>query len=224
VLELKAPVEAMAKGLVIEAELDKGRGPVATVLVQSGTLKTATVCWPADLWPGARHADENGKSIKSAGPSYPVEIQGLTRCRRRGRVHGADRERRAREIRNLPRGQVPQHQAGQAAGRELENIFLGHLGRRKSRCCRIIVRPTCRGSQEALAQSLLKLSTDEVKVQLGVRAVGGISESDVNLAIASKAVIIASTLRADAGARKLAGEQTASTSATTTSSTTPSMS
>jgi translation initiation factor IF-2 len=205
VLELKAPVEAMAKGLVIEAQLDKGRGPVATVLVQSGTLKTGDVVLAGQTYGRVRAMlDENGKSIKSAGPSIPVEIQGLTEVPQAGdEFMVLSDERRAREIATYRAGKFRNTKLARQQAAKLENMF-ADMTAGEVKTVPIIVKADVQGSQEALSQSLLKLSTEEVKVQLVYAAVGGISESDVNLAIAAKAVIIGFNTRADAGARKLA--------------------
>jgi translation initiation factor IF-2 len=205
VLELKAPVAAMAKGLVIEAELDKGRGPVATVLVQSGTLKTGDVVLAGQTYGRVRAMlDEDGKSIKTAGPSIPVEIQGLTEVPQAGdEFMVLTDERRAREIATYRAGKFRNTKLAKQQAAKLENMF-SEMTAGEVKMLPIIVKADVQGSQEALSQSLLKLSTDEVKVQLVYAAVGGISESDVNLAIASKAVIIGFNTRADAGARKLA--------------------
>jgi translation initiation factor IF-2 len=205
VLELKAPVEAMAKGLVIEAQLDKGRGPVATVLVQSGTLKTGDVVLAGQTYGRVRAMlDEDGKSIKAAGPSIPVEIQGLTEVPQAGdEFMVLTDERRAREIATYRAGKFRNTKLAKQQAAKLENMF-SDISAGEVKMLPIIVKADVQGSQEALSQSLLKLSTDEVKVQLVYAAVGGISESDVNLAIASKAVIIGFNTRADAGARKLA--------------------
>jgi len=205
VLELKAPVDAMAKGLVIEAKLDKGRGPVATILVQSGTLNTGDVVLAGQTFGRVRAMlDENGRPIKSAGPSIPVEIQGLTEVPQAGDefMVMAD-ERRAREIATYRAGKFRNTKLAKQQAAKLENMF-SDMTSGEVKTLPIIVKADVQGSQEALAASLLKLSTDEVKVQLVYTAVGGISESDVNLAIASKAVIIGFNTRADAGARKLA--------------------
>jgi translation initiation factor IF-2 len=205
VLELKAPVDAMAKGLVIEARLDKGRGPVATVLVQSGTLNVSDVVLAGQTYGRVRAMlDENGKPIKSAGPSIPVEIQGLTEVPQAGdEFMVMSDERRAREIATYRAGKVRNTKLAKQQAAKLENMF-SDMAAGEVKTLPIIVKADVQGSQEALAASLLKLSTDEVKVQLVYAAVGGISESDVNLAIASKAVIIGFNTRADAGARKLA--------------------
>jgi translation initiation factor IF-2 len=204
VLELKAPTEAMAKGLVIEAQLDKGRGPVATVLVQSGTLKKGDVVLAGSSYGRVRAMlDENGKSTDEAGPSIPVEIQGLTEVPQAGDdfMVMAD-ERRAREIATFRQGKYRDVKLSKQQAAKLENMFeqMGVGAQTLS----LIVKADVQGSQEALATSLAKLSTDEVRVQIVHAAVGGISESDVNLAIASKAVIVGFNVRADANARKLA--------------------
>ena len=205
ILELKAPIDAMAKGLVIEAKLDKGRGPVATILVQSGTLHVGDVVLAGQTFGRVRAMlDENGKTIKSAGPSIPVEIQGLTEVPQAGDefMVMAD-ERRAREIATYRAGKFRHTKLAKQQAAKLENMFTD-MSAGDVKMLPIIVKADVQGSQEALATSLLKLSTDEVKVQIVYAAVGGISESDINLAIASKAVVIGFNTRADAGARKVA--------------------
>nr|WP_315430727.1 translation initiation factor IF-2 [uncultured Albidiferax sp.] len=205
VLELKAPVDAMAKGLVIEARLDKGKGPVATVLVQSGTLKTGDIVLAGSTYGRVRAMlDENGKPSKSAGPSIPVEIQGLTEVPQAGdEFMVLLDERRAREIATYRAGKFRNTKLAKLQAAKLETMFTD-ITAGEVKMLPIIVKADVQGSQEALAQSLLKLSTDEVKVQMVYAAVGGISESDINLAIASKAIVIGFNVRADAGARKLA--------------------
>ncbi|MBA4330075.1 MAG: translation initiation factor IF-2, partial [Polaromonas sp.] len=205
VLELKAPVDALAKGLVIEARLDKGRGPVATVLVQAGTLKAGDVVLAGSTFGRVRAMlDENGKPIKTAGPSIPVEIQGLTEVPQAGDEFMVMLdERRAREIATYRAGKFRNTKLAKQQASKLENMF-SDIGAGEVKMLPIIIKADVQGSQEALAQSLLKLSTDEVKVQLVYSGVGGISESDVNLAIASKAVVIGFNTRADAQARKQA--------------------
>jgi len=205
VLELRAPVDAMAKGLVIEARLDKGRGPVATVLVQSGTLKAGDVVLAGQTYGRVRAMlDENGNPIKTAGPSIPVEIQGLTEVPQAGDdfMVMAD-ERRAREIATYRAGKFRNTKLAKQQAAKLENMFTD-ISAGEVKMVPVIIKADVQGSQEALAQSLLKLSTDEIKVQIVYAAVGGVSESDVNLAIASKAIILGFNVRADAGARKLA--------------------
>ena len=205
VLELKAPKASMAKGLVIEAQLDKGRGPVATVLVQSGTLKRGDVVLAGSSFGRVRAMlDEDGKPVNEAGPSIPVEIQGLTEVPQAGdefMVLGD--ERRAREIATFRQGKYRDVKLARRQAANLENM-MDQMGQSAKQVLPLIIKSDVQGSQEALAQSLLKLSTDEVKVQIVHAAVGGISESDINLAIASKAVIIGFNVRADAGSRKLA--------------------
>ncbi|WP_198970064.1 translation initiation factor IF-2 [Xylophilus sp. ASV27] len=205
VLELKAPVDAAAKGLVIEAQLDKGRGPVATVLVQSGTLKTGDIVLAGSTYGRVRAMlDEDGKTTKSAGPSIPVEIQGLTEVPQAGdEFMVLPDERRAREIATYRAGKFRNTKLAKQQAAKLENMF-SDIGAGEVKTLPIIIKADVQGSQEALGQSLLKLSTDEVRVQLVYAGVGGISESDINLAIASKAIVIGFNVRADAGARKAA--------------------
>ena len=202
ILELRAPINALAKGLVIEARLDKGRGPVATVLVQSGTLKAGDVVLAGSTYGRVRAMlDENGKTIKTAGPSIPVEIQGLTEVPQAGDdfIVMLD-ERRAREVATYRAGKFRNTKLAKQQAAKLENMF-SDISAGEVKMVPIIIKADVQGSQEALSQSLLKLSTDEVKVQLVYSGVGGISESDVNLAIASKAVLIGFNTRADAQAR-----------------------
>ena len=205
VLELRAAVDASAKGIVVDARLDKGRGPVATILVQSGTLKAGDVVLAGETYGRVRAMlDENGQPIKSAGPSIPVEIQGLAEVPRAGdRFMVMNDERRAREIATYRAGKFRNTKLAKLQSAKLENLF-GDLSAGEVKTLPLIIKADVQGSQEALATSLLKLSTDEVKVQIILSSVGGISESDVNLAIASKAVILGFNTRADVGARKVA--------------------
>jgi translation initiation factor IF-2 len=190
---------------VIEARLDKGRGAVATVLVQSGTLKTGDVVLVGQTSGRVRAMlDEDGKSIKEAGPSIPVEIQGLSEVPQAGDDFMVmSDERRAREIATYRAGKFRNTKLAKQQAAKLENMF-SDLSAGEVKILPIIIKADVQGSQEALGQSLLKLSTEEVKVQIVFSGVGGISESDVNLAIASKAVVIGFNVRADVGARKLA--------------------
>jgi len=205
VLELRAPVEAAAKGLVIEAQLDKGRGPVATVLVQSGTLKVGDVVLAGQTYGRVRAmVDETGKSTKTAGPSIPVEIQGLSDVPAAGdEFMVLSDERRAREIATYRAGKFRHTKLAKQQAAKLENMF-AEMTAGDLQTLPIIIKADVQGSQEALGQSLLKLSTEEVRVQLVYAGVGGISESDINLAIASKAIVIGFNVRADANARKTA--------------------
>ncbi len=204
VLELKAAIDAPAKGIVIEARLDKGRGPVATILVQSGTLSRGDVVLAGASYGRVRAMlDENGKPIQSAGPSIPVEIQGLTEVPAAGdEVMSLADERRAREIALFRQGKFRDVKLARQQAAKLESMFENIA--EGSQTLSLIVKTDVQGSQEALVQSLVKLSTEEVRVQVVHAAVGGISESDVNLAIASGAVMIGFNVRADASAKKLA--------------------
>ncbi|AFJ85700.1 translation initiation factor IF-2 [Burkholderia vietnamiensis] len=205
VLELKAPVEAPAKGIVIEAKLDKGKGPVATILVQSGTLNRGDIVLAGSAYGRVRAMlDENGKPTKEAGPSIPVEIQGLSEVPGAGEeVIVLPDERKAREIALFRQGKFRDVKLAKQQAAKLESM-LEQMGEGEVQNLPLIIKADVQGSQEALVQSLLKLSTDEVRVQIVHSAVGGISENDVNLATASKAVIIGFNTRADAQARKLA--------------------
>ncbi|MFL6675748.1 MAG: translation initiation factor IF-2 [Massilia sp.] len=205
VLELKAPVEAPARGLVVEARLDKGRGPVATILVQSGTLKRGDVVLAGSAYGRVRAMlDENGKPVAEAGPSIPVEIQGLTEVPAAGEeVMVMADERKAREIGLFRQGKFRDVKLAKQQAAKLENMF-DQMAEGEVKNLPLIIKTDVQGSQEALVGSLQKLSTSEVRVQVVHAAVGGISESDVNLAVASKAVIIGFNARADGQARKLA--------------------
>jgi len=205
VLELKAPVDAPAKGIVIEARLDKGRGPVATVLVQSGTLRRGDVILAGNAFGRVRAmSDETGKSVSEAGPSIPVEIQGLSDVPAAGEeaIALAD-ERKAREIALFRQGKFRDVKLAKKQAAKLENMF-EQMGEGEVKVLSLLIKADVQGSQEALVHALGRLSTDEVKVNVVHSAVGGITESDVNLALASKAVIVGFNTRADAAARKLA--------------------
>jgi len=205
VMELKAPVDAPAKGLVIEAKLDKGKGPVATILVTSGTLNRGDIVLAGTAFGRVRAMlDETGKPIKSAGPSIPVEIQGLSEVPGAGEeVMVLPDERKAREIALFRQGKFRDVKLAKQQAAKLENM-LESMTEGNVQNLPLIVKADVQGSQEALVQSLVKLSTNEVRVQIVHSAVGAISESDVNLATASKAVIIGFNTRADAQARKVA--------------------
>lgn len=205
VLELTAAVEAPAKGLIIEARLDKGRGPVATMLVQSGTLKKGDTVLAGAVFGKIRAMlDENGKSINEAGPSIPVEILGLSEVPNAGEdaMVLAD-ERKAREIALFRAGKFRDVKLAKQQAAKLENL-MASMTEGEVQNLPIIIKADVQGSFEALSQSLQKLSTSEVRVNILHSGVGGITESDVNLALASKAVIIGFNVRADAMARKLA--------------------
>ena len=207
ILELKAPKDAPAQGLVIEARLDKGRGPVATVLVQSGTLKRGDMVLAGSTYGRVRAMlDENGKVCNEAGPSIPVEIQGLSEVPAAGEsVQVVPDERKAREIALFRQGKFRDVKLAKQQAFKLETMMENmEEGAIEAKLLPLIIKADVQGSQEALSQSLQKLSTPEVKVQIVHAGVGGITETDVNLAVASKAVIIGFNSRADGTARKLA--------------------
>ncbi|QOJ24143.1 MAG: translation initiation factor IF-2 [Gammaproteobacteria bacterium] len=202
VLELKAPAKTPAKGVVIESRLDKGRGPVATILVQSGTLHRGDVLLAGAVFGKVRAmSDENGKAIKQAGTSIPVEIQGLSEVPEAGEtVLVLDDERKAREIALFRQGKYRDVKLAKQQAAKLENVF---DQQEDVKVLSLIIKADVQGSCEALAYALQKISTDEVKVNIIHSGVGAIIESDVNLSLASKAVIIGFNVRADASARKL---------------------
>jgi len=204
VLELKAPVEALAKGLVVEARIDKGRGPVATVLVQSGTLRKGDIILAGSAFGRVRAMiDENGRSVETAGPSIPVEILGMTEVPQAGdEMMVLGDERKAREIALFRQGKFRDVRLAKQQAAKLENIFenMGDGVQTLS----LIIKSDVQGSQEALAAAMQKLSNEEVKVNIVHAAVGAITESDINLAIASKAVVIGFNVRADQQAKRLA--------------------
>jgi len=207
ILELKAAKDAPAHGVVIEARLDKGRGPVATVLVQSGTLKRGDMLLAGSTYGRVRAMlDENGKACNEAGPSIPVEIQGLSEVPAAGEsVQVVPDERKAREIALFRQGKFRDVKLAKQQAFKLETMMENmEEGAIEAKLLPLIIKADVQGSQEALSQSLQKLSTPEVKVQIVHAGVGGITETDVNLAVASKAVIIGFNSRADGAARKLA--------------------
>jgi len=202
VLELKAPVNTPAKGVVIESRLDKGRGPVATILVQSGILNRGDVLLAGGVYGKVRAMnDENGKAVKTATTSIPVEIQGLAEVPEAGEtVIVLNDERKAREIALFRQGKYRDVKLAKQQAAKLENIF--DL-QDDVKVLALIIKSDVQGSCEALAYALQKLSTDEVKVNIVHSGVGAIIESDINLSLASKAVVIGFNVRADVSARKL---------------------
>jgi translation initiation factor IF-2 len=202
-LELKARIDCPASGVVVESRLDKGRGPVATVLVQSGILRKGDVLL-AGLQYGRVRAmlDENGRTITEAGPSMPVEVLGLSGTP----VAGDDAtvvgdERKAREIVLFRQGKFREVRLAKQQAAKREDMF-ERLGD-EVRCLNVVLKADVQGSVEALCDALTKLSTDEVKVKIVGSGVGGINESDANLGLASKALIIGFNVRADAASRRL---------------------
>jgi translation initiation factor IF-2 len=206
VLELKAPHDGPAAGLVVEARLDKGRGPVATVLVQRGTLKRGDVVLAGREFGRVRAMlDEKGRPTDDAGPSIPVEVLGLSGVPSAGdEVLVVESERKAREIALYRQGKFKDVQLAARAATKLSNVFEQmQEAAVEAKTLAIIIKTDVQGSAEALTNALEKLSTDEVKVRVIHALVGGITESDVNLAVASNAVVIGFNVRADAGAKRL---------------------
>ena len=205
VLELQAHTEGPAKGIVIEARLDKGKGPVTTLLVQSGTLRRGDMVLAGQVFGRVRAMlDEAGNTVTEAGPSIPVEIQGLSDVPRAGEdMMVLPDERKAREIALFRQGKFRDVQLAKKQAAKLESMF-DQMGEGEVQHLPIILKADMQGSYEGLAHALAKLSTDEVKVNIIHSGVGAITESDVNLALASKAVLIGFNVRADASARKLA--------------------
>jgi translation initiation factor IF-2 len=205
ILQLSAPEDTAAKGIVVEARLDKGRGPVATVLVQSGTLKRGDVVLAGSSFGRVRAMlDEVGNAVPQAGPSIPVEIQGLSDVPAAGEeVIVLGDERKAREIALFRQGKFREVKLAKKQAATLENMF-EQMGEGEVRVLPLLIKADVQGSQEALVHALSRLSTEEVRVNVVHSAVGAITESDVNLALASKAVIIGFNTRADAAARKAA--------------------
>ena len=204
VMELKAPKDAPARGVVIEARMDKGRGPVATILVQSGTLKRGDIVLAGAVFGRVRAMlDEAGHSIQEGGPSIPVEVQGLSDVPLAGEeVIVLSDERKAREIALFRQGKFREVKLAKQQTAKLEGVF-DQMTVGQAKALSLIIKADVQGSYEALSQSLEKLSTAEVKVNIVHAGVGAITESDVNLALASNAVIIGFNARADATARKL---------------------
>ena len=204
ILELTAQADIPAKGIVIEAQLDRGRGPVATVLVQSGTLRRGDVVLAGASYGRVRAmVDENNQQVTEAGPSYPVEIQGLSDVPKAGdEVQVVLDERKAREIALFRQGKFRDVKLARQQAAKLESMFDNI--QEGLQTLTLIVKTDVQGSQEALVQSLVKLSTEEVRVEVVYAGVGGVSESDVNLATASNAVIIGFNVRADQQARRIA--------------------
>ena len=204
ILDLKAPVETAARGVVIESRLDKGRGPVASILVQGGTLNRGDVLLAGAVFGRVRAmVDENGLVVSSAGPSIPVEVQGLSDVPAAGEeIVVLQDEKKAREIALFRQGKFREVKLAKQHAAKLDNMF-DQLKEGAVKSLTMIIKADVQGSSEALAHSLTRLSTDEVQVNIVHSGVGGINESDINLALASNAVIVGFNARADATARKL---------------------
>ena len=205
ILELKAPSNTPAKGIVVEGRLDKGRGPVTTLLVQSGILNPGDTLLAGTAFGRVRAMiDELGKNIKQAGPSIPVEVIGLSDVPNAGdEFIVINDEKKAREVALFRQGKYRDVKFAKQQASKLENMF-DQMAEGEVKILPLIIKADVQGSYEALATSLEKLSTSEVKVNVIHSAVGAVNESDINLATASNAVVIAFNVRADAGARKLA--------------------
>ncbi|PHR66384.1 translation initiation factor IF-2 [Pseudidiomarina marina] len=204
VLDLKANASGMAKGIVIESRLDKGRGPVASVLVQEGTLRQGDIVL-CGLEYGRIRAmrDENGKEIKEAGPSIPVEILGLSGVPQAGDEATAVKdERKAREVANYRQGKYREIKLAKQQKAKLENMF-ANMAEGDVKELNVVLKSDVQGSLEAIADSLMKLSTDEVKVNIIGSGVGGITETDASLASASNAIVVGFNVRADASAKRV---------------------
>jgi translation initiation factor IF-2 len=204
VLELKAPVDGPAQGTIVESSLDKGRGPVATVLVQAGTLRRGDVIVSGSEYGRVRAMfDEAGNPIDEAGPSIPVQVLGLSATPNAGDdvVTVAD-ERRAREVAELRGARDRRSKLEETRGASLEQLF-SQLKEGEQKALNIVIKADVQGSLEALRDSLLKLASDEVKVSLVATGVGGITESDANLAVTSNAIVLGFNVRADAAARRV---------------------
>lgn len=207
VMELKAPDEGPARGVVIESRLDKGRGPVATILVQSGKLKHGDILLSGKEYGRVRAMfDDTGKSVKEIGPSMPVEVLGLSGVPEAGdEVLVVADDKTAREVAEHRDAKQRERKLAAQQAAKLENIF-NQMQEGEIATVNILIKADVQGSAEALRESLIKLSTDEVRVKVVSAGVGGISESDLNLAMASEAIVIAFNVRADAGAKRLAAE------------------
>jgi len=208
VLELTAPEEGAARGAIIESQLDKGRGPVATVLVQAGTLHRGDqIVSGTELGRVRAMFDENGRSVESAGPSIPVQVLGLSGTPNAGDdvVVVAD-EKRAREVADLRRERERQAKLEEQRAASLDQLF-SQFKEGEAQTVNIVIKADVQGSMEALRESLLRLSTDEVKVVIVASGVGGITESDANLAVTSNAILLGFNVRADAAARRIVEEK-----------------
>jgi translation initiation factor IF-2 len=204
VLELTAVVDKMASGVVVESKLDKGRGPVATVLVQEGTLKQGDIVLCGLEYGRVRAMrDENGKTIQSAGPSIPVEIIGLSGVPQSGdEATVVKDEKKAREVALFRQGKFRDVKLARQQKAKLENMFASMAEGDISEV-NVVIKSDVQGSLEAISDSLLKLSTDEVKVKIIGSGVGAITETDATLAAASNAIVVGFNVRADASARKV---------------------
>ncbi|MEW6993608.1 translation initiation factor IF-2 [Colwelliaceae bacterium MEBiC 14330] len=204
VLELTAVVDKMASGVVVESKLDKGRGPVATILVQEGTLNQGDIVLCGLEYGRVRAMrDENGRQIQSAGPSIPVEILGLSGVPQSGdEATVVKDEKKAREVALYRQGKFRDVKLARQQKSKLENMF-ANMSEGDISEVNVVLKSDVQGSLEAISDSLTKLSTDEVKVRIIGSGVGGITETDATLAAASNAIVVGFNVRADAAARKV---------------------
>jgi translation initiation factor IF-2 len=207
-LELKAPIKGAARGAIIESSLDRGRGPVATILIQSGTLQRGDVIVTGSEYGRVRAMfDEQGRPVKSAGPSIPVQVLGLSGAPNAGdEVVVIEDERRARELAELRRDRFRDTKLAAQKTARLDDLF-SQMAEGEAKELNLIVKADVQGSVEALRDALQKCSTDEVKVRIVASGVGGITESDANLAVTSNAIIVGFNVRADAAARRIVEEK-----------------
>ena len=207
VLELQAPDRGLAKGIVVEASLDKGRGPVATVLVQSGLLEKGQILLAGTEFGRVRAMyDESARMVKKAGPSMPVVVLGLSGTPNAGdEVFVVENERRAREIAQTRETRIRETRLAEQQKAKLQGMF-DAMAEGEVAELNMLIKCDVQGSTEALSDALLKLSTDEVRVKLVATGVGGINESDINLAAASNAIVVGFNVRADAAAKRVAGD------------------
>jgi translation initiation factor IF-2 len=207
VLELRTVADAPARGMVIESRLDKGRGAVADILVQRGTLRKGDMLIAGQEYGRVRAMfNEAGQAIEEAGPSIPVEVLGLSGTPEAGdEIFVVEDERKAREIALFRQGKYREVQLAKRQTAKLEDMF-SHMSTGEVNYLNLVLKADVNGSVEALRDSLEKISSEEVKVRIIASGVGGITESDVNLAVASSAIIIGFNVRADTGARRLIGE------------------
>ncbi len=208
VLELKAVVDAPARGIIVESSLDKGRGPVATVLVQSGTLRAGDILVSGQEFGRVRALlDENRNQIKSAGPSMPVEVLGLSAVPNAGDdVIVVSSERKARELSDMRKEKNRDNRMADQKSAKMDEFF-SHMSEGETNYVNLIVKADVQGSVEALKESLLKIEADNIKVKIVASGVGGINESDINLALTSDSFVIGFNVRADASARRLAEDK-----------------
>jgi len=208
VMELRAMEKGPASGVVIESRLDKGRGPIATILVQNGELKRGDIILSGHEFGRVRAmVNDKGSEVEAAGPSVPIEVLGLSGTPNAGdeMIVVAD-EKKAREIALFRQGKYREVKLAKQQASNMENM-LSSMGTEKGAAINLLIKADVQGSSEALAESLLKLSDDEVNVNIISSGVGGITESDINLAMASKGAVIGFNVRADSTARKLIDEE-----------------